>query len=149
MGITSINLSGLPFLGSCDSTRAQMASKQMAQALTHTNCDIPYVISDEYRYVSEYSKLGILLAKDDGKVVFRNEDLIIIYYYNLDKIIEYQISTLKQTTAAYASKLRYCLNEGDDFKKDDVIYSFDCFRCAVPSFGYNTFTGYFSFFGFE
>ena len=55
MTITSINLSSLAFLGSCDSTRAQMAAKQMSQSLTHLNSEIPYVISSDYYHLVENS----------------------------------------------------------------------------------------------
>lgn len=148
MAITSINLSTSPFMGSCDSTRAQMASKQMNQALTHPNCEIPYVISDEYRNLVETSDLGILVAKDDGKVYFNNNDIIIVYYKKLKDIVVKQIPLYKKTTGTFSSKLRFSLPQGSEFKKGDVIFSYDNFKNGIPSFGYNVMTGYFNFFGF-
>jgi len=149
MSITSANLSTLPFIGSCDSTRTQMAAKQKSQALTHPNCEIPYVISDEYRNITATSDLGILIAKDDGQVYFNNCDIIIIYYKNLKDIVVRNIPIYKNTAGLFSSKLRFSLPKNTKFKKGDVVFSYDNFRNGVPSFGYNTMTAYFNFFGFN
>ena len=149
MSITSANLSTLPFIGSCDSTRTQMAAKQMSQALTHPNCEIPYTISEEYRNVTNTSDLGILIAKDDGHVYFNNSDIIIVYYKNLKDIVVRNIPIYKNTSGMFSSKLRFSLPQDSNFKKGDVIFSYDNFRNGVPSFGYNVMTGYFNFFGFN
>ena len=147
MLITSVNLSTLPFMGSCDSTRAQMASKQMAQAITHENCEIPYVISNEYRNLSETSTLGLCIAKDDGQVIFNNNELIIIYYDNLTEIKSYKVPLYQKTTGYYSSKLTFALNQNSKFKKGDIIYSYDNFKNGIPSFGYNVMTAYLAGFG--
>ena len=149
MSVTSVNLATLPFMGSCDSTRAQMASKQMAQSLTHPDCEIPYVISNEYRSLTENSRMGIKLAQDDGTVVFNYNDVLIVFYSNLKTVDVSYIPPIKKTNGTFASKLRYALNEGDKFTKGDILFSYDCFRCGVPSFGYNVFTGYFTLFGYN
>lgn len=149
MSITSINLSTLPFMGSCDSTRAQMASKQINQALTHPNCEAPYVISNEYYGFVENSTFGILIAKDNGKVVFNNQEIMVIYYNNLKTIKIYQIPLYKITAEIFSSQLRFALQQEATFKKDDIIYSYDCFRNGFPSYGYNLMTGYFNFFGYN
>jgi len=149
LAITSANLSTLPFIGSCDSTRTQMAAKQMSQVLTHPNCEIPYVISEEYRNVTNTSDLGILIAKDNGHVYFNNSDIIIIYYKNLKDIVVRNIPIYKNTSGLFSSKLRFSLPQGSNFKKGDVIFSYDNFCNGVPSFGYNVMTGYFNFFGLK
>lgn len=149
MSVTSVNLATLPFMGSCDSTRAQMASKQMAQSLTHPDCEIPYVISNEYRTLTENSQMGIKLAKDDGTVIFNHNDVLIVFYSNLKTMDVSYIPPIKKTNGQFASQLRFSLKEGDRFEKNDALFSYDCFRCGVPSFGYNVFTGYFTLFGFN
>ena len=149
MGITSINLSCLPFQGSCDSTRAQMAAKQISQALTHKNCDIPYVISDEYQNLVNNCPMGMCKAPDSGRIVFKDDDLIVVHYDNLDKLEIMEVPQIKKTSDNYASTLRYSLLQNQTFKKGDIIFEYDCFRSGVPSFGYNVFTGYFSFFGYN
>lgn len=149
MAITSINLSTSPFLGSCDSTRAQMASKQMNQVLTHPNCEIPYTISNEYRKLVETSNLGILVAPDDGRVYYNNNAVMIVYYYNLKRIGVYSIPKHYACTGIFSSKLRFSLLSGTEFKKGDIVFSYDNFKNGIPTFGYNTMLGYFNFFGFE
>jgi hypothetical protein len=144
--ITSVNLAGTPFQSSTDSTRLQMASKQIQQTLTHHNCQIPYVIDDNYDQITRYSNLGIALAKESGKVVFRNSDIIIVNYRTLGVEI-HEIPPLKKTHGIYASQLRFALNKDDKFNKNDVIFEYDCFNGGTPSWGYNVFTAYNIFFG--
>lgn len=147
--ITSVNLSPLPFQGSNDSTRAQMASKQISQALVHENCEIPYVISKDYRYLSEFSTLGMYIAKDDGKVLINENEIIIIYYNNLDEIVTRHVPKHHRTHGIFCSSLRFSLPAGSTFKKGDIIYNYNDFREGLPSFGYNLMTGYFNFFGYN
>ena len=80
--IVSTNLNTVPFLSQTDSTRASMSAKQIQQALTSLNCEIPYVIGSDYETITDSSKMGIILAKDDGKVMYKNSDLLIVYYSN-------------------------------------------------------------------
>lgn len=147
--ITSINLSTIPGLGSCDSTRLQMSSKQMAQTLVHRDCDIPYFVSSSYHQLSNNSSLGIYFAIDDGEVIYKTDDFMILYYKNHDKIECKSVPPIKKTSQCFASSLRYCLTTGDTFQKNDIIYEYNEFRSGVPSFGYNTFMAYMNFFGFN
>ncbi|MFW6247037.1 MAG: hypothetical protein ACOC22_02580 [bacterium] len=124
-----------------------MSSKQVGQSLVHRNCEIPYIIGDNYRYLVDNSISGIFLAPDSGKVIFRDTELIILYYDNLQKVVTKHVPFIKQTTGIFASSLRFCLDQDDRFEKGQIIYSYDDFREGIPSYGYNTFTGYFSFFG--
>lgn len=96
MAVTSINLSTLPFQSSCDSSRLQMASKQMSQALPHENCQIPHVISPEYRKLRNSSAFGIYIAPDDGTVIYHNDDIIVLYYPNLDKLETRKVPLIKK-----------------------------------------------------
>ncbi len=147
--ITSINLSAIPFISQTDSTRLQMSSKQVQQSLTSLNCEIPYVVSNEYFHITKNSHLGILLAKDDGEIIFKDENIIILRYFNIDEIKSYQIPPLKKCTGIYASHLRFCLEEGTKFKKNDIIYEYDNFINGIPTFGYNVQTAYMSLFGYN
>jgi len=94
--IVSVNLNTIPFLSSTDSTRASMSAKQIQQALTSLNCQIPYVIGSNYRTVTETSRMGIILAKDDGKVIYKNQDIMIVQYYNLNKVQDIHIPPIKK-----------------------------------------------------
>ncbi|MCK9439493.1 MAG: hypothetical protein WC188_03920 [Candidatus Caldatribacteriota bacterium] len=148
--IVSANLSSIPFLSSTDSTRASMSSKQIQQALTSMNTEIPYVIGSDYHTLVESSKLGIHLAEADGEVLYKNSDIMIIQYKNYSKSIQdLYIPPIKKVSATYGTKLRFALDVGKKFKKNDVLACYDCFINNVPAYGYNTFTAFFPFFGFN
>jgi DNA-directed RNA polymerase subunit beta len=149
VSVTSVGLSGLPFISSCDSTRIQMANKQINQALTTLDCEIPFVVSNDYRNLTNSSELGICVAKEDGKVFFNENDIIIYYLKDSQKLIDKYIPRIKKTAGIYSSALRFSLSEGQEFNKGDIIYEYDCFRSGIPSFGYNIFTAYTTFFGFN
>lgn len=146
--ITSVNLAGIPFQSSTDSTRLQMASKQVQQTLTHINCDIPYIINNNYDKLTRHSELGICLAKDKGNVIFKNDDIIILNY-NTDGIEIHEIPPIKKTHGIYSSCLRNALSKNTEFNAGDVIFEYDCFTNGIPSWGYNAFTAYNVFFGFN
>ena len=147
--IVSVNLNSIPFLSSTDSTRASMSAKQIQQALTSLNCEIPYVTGSDYQAITNSSKMGIILAKDDGEVLYKNNELLIVQYSNLNKVVDIQIPLIKKTTGSFGTKLRYVLHQGSKFKKGDILANYDCFFNGVPSYGYNVFTAYMPFFGFN
>lgn len=147
--ITSVNLSPIPFQSSTDSTRLQMSSKQIQQSLTHPNCEIPFVIGNNYEYLTNNSTLGVYKAKDDGQVVFSNYDLLILHYKNFDTIDVRHIPPVKKAYANFGSQLRSHLHEGDKFNQGDILYEYDCFTNGIPTPGYNVFTAYMPWFGFN
>ena len=132
----------------CDCTRLQMAAKQMGQTLTHLNCEIPYTISNEFRNITNYSESGILIAQDDGNVLFREKDILVVLYKN-NTLKNYYVPIIKQTASNFASTLRYIISDKQNFKKGDILFEYDCFNGGVPTFGYNTFTAYMPFFGYN
>lgn len=147
--IVSVNLNTIPFLSSTDSTRASMSAKQIQQALSGPNTEIPYVIGSDYDTVTKSSKLGITLAKDDGEVLYKNQDLLIVQYKNLNKVQDIYLPPIKKTSSSFGTKLRYVIAEKQKFKKGDILANYDCFLDGVPSYGYNTFTAFCPFFGFN
>lgn len=148
MSVTSVNLSVTPFASSCDSTRLNMASKQFSQSLTHLNCEIPYIISNEWSTLSKSSGLGIGYAEDDGEVILNACELLIIYYYRGDYKL-FHIPPIRATTSIYCSCLRDSLPTGKVFHKDDILFEYDSFKLGIPSSGYNTNIAYFPFFGYN
>ena len=148
--ITSVNLAPIPFQSNTDSTRLQMSSKQIQQALTHPNCEIPFVIGENHFHVSNNSTLGIYKAKDSGRVIFSNEELLILQYDNIEPSLDIKLTPpVKLVYANYGSKLRYKLKYNETFTKNQVIYEYDCFRNGLVSCGYNVFTAYMPWFGFN
>jgi len=147
--IVSVNLNTIPFLSSTDSTRASMSAKQIQQALTSLNTEIPYVIGSDYYTVTNSSKMGVVLAKDDGIVVYKNRDLLIVQYSNLNKVVDIYLPPIKKTTGSFGTKLRYVIPNKVKFKRGDILASYDCFINHVPSYGYNVFTAYAPWFGYN
>ena len=147
--ITSINLSPIPFQSNTDSTRLQMSSKQIQQSLTSMNCEIPYILGHNQHHIAGNATMGIHKAKDDGHVIFRNDELFIVQYKNLDKIDVKHVPPIKQVYSDFGSQLRNCLDMNQHFKKGDVLYEYDCFRNGLVSFGYNMFSAYMPWFGFN
>ena len=147
--IVSVSLNTIPFLSSTDSTRASMSAKQIQQTLTGPNCQVPYVIGSDYRTVTETSKMGIILAKDDGEVIYKNKDIMIVKYNNLNKVQDIHIPPIKKTSSIFGTTLKFSLDIGRKFKKDDILAEYDCFINGVPSYGYNAFTAYVPWFGYN
>ena len=147
--ITSINLSTIPFISQTDSTRLQMSSKQVQQSLTSPECDIPFVCSEDYTNLSYNCHMGILYAKHNGKILFNDDDIIILCYDNIEEIKTYKIPPFKKCSANYASKLRFSLKKGTIFKKNNIIYEYDNFLNGIPTFGYNMNTAFIPFFSFN
>jgi hypothetical protein len=145
--ITSVNLCGTPFQSNTDSTRLQMVSKQVQQTLTHKNCDIPYVIDENYDKISRYSKTGIFFTPDNGEVLFKNDDLIIVNYNN-SGIEIHETPPYRKTHGIYACSLRNIMDQNTKFNKDDILFEYDCFNKGMPCWGYNVFSAYNVWFGF-
>jgi len=145
--ITSCNLCSVPFLGLTDTTRLQMASKQLGQSLSSLNCEVPKVLGSEFRYLSNTVKYFKLIAEEDGQLYFKNDDYIIILYNSGIKPLRvYNVPWIKVCSGLNATRLRYCREEGS-FKKGDLIYEYDSFKEGLPCYGYNTWTMYTPFFG--
>lgn len=145
--IVSVNLNSIPFLSSTDSTRASMSAKQIQQALTSLNTEIPFVIGEDYKVITDSSRMGIILAQDNGEVLYKNEELLIVQYLTSDKIQDIYLPPIKKTTGSFGTKLRFVLPEKTKFKKGDILASYDCFLSGIPSYGYNVFTAFMPFFG--
>lgn len=146
--LISNSLCTTPFISNTDSTRTQMASKQIVQSVTHLNCERPYVIGENWSYLTNTTTLFREQAKGDGNLIISNNDLMIIVYETEDgdyvKILE--VPEYKHTSRKFATRLRYKRPVGA-FKKNDLLYEYDCFIDNVPSFGYNVNTMFFPFFG--
>lgn len=146
--ITSVNLCGSPFQSNTDSTRLQMVSKQVQQTLTHVNCEIPYVIDQNYDKISKYSKTGIQFAKGSGSILFKNSEIIVVNYDHGGLEI-HEIPAIKKTHGVYATCLRNVMDQDTKFNKGDIIFEYDCFSNGIPSWGYNVNTAYDNFFGWN
>lgn len=148
--ISSTSLCPIPFLGHCDNSRLQMSAKQLAQAVTSLKCEVPKVIGRDFRFLSDSTRLFKYTAATSGELVFQNQDLIGILN-NYETSSSFEISPLQQIlncTGLYATKLRHRRHLGP-FSPGDILYEYDCFNQGIPTYGYNLWTAYMSFFGFN
>lgn len=74
---------------------------------------------------------------------------MISHYLESGKINVDRIPPKQKTSSIFASSLRDSLPAGTRFKRDDILYEYDAFRDSIPSSGYNTWTAYCPFFGFN
>ena len=146
--LTSTNLSVIPFLGHCDNARLQMSAKQLAQSLTHLNCEVPKVVGHDYHYLSDTSRRYKCVAPLPGEIIFVDNEIMIVNYFNNDnRILQiYEIPHILNTSSLFATQLRYKRNVGL-FNIGDLLFEYDCFHNNIPTYGYNVWTAYMSFFG--
>lgn len=147
--LTSVNVSPIPFQASIDSTRLNMACRQISQSLSDINTQIPYIISNNYRQLVNTSKLGICIAEDDGKVIFNKGGVMVIFYKNKGTIDIKNIPPIMKTVGNFASPLRFSLPKFSEFRKGDIIYEYSEFTNGIPSYGYNVFVGFLPFYGYN
>jgi len=144
MSLLSSTLSAVPFVSNVDIVRLQMAGKQLAQSLTYTNCERPYVIGSDYKYL----RLNQGDALYDGEVVYVDDSIMIVHYYAEKEYLEtYDISMYRHTKDGASSKLRKAHGLGK-FNKGDVLFEYDGFLGEIPSFGYNLNVAFFPFFSY-
>lgn len=149
--LTSTNLCVIPFLGHCDNARLQMSAKQLAQSLTHINCEVPKLLGHDYHYLSDSSKRYRCIAEKKGEIIFCDDEIMIVsYWLSEDKtyIAIYPIPEVMQTSSLFATQLRYKRQLGY-FNVGDILFEYDCFHNNIPTYGYNVWTAYMSFYGFN
>lgn len=146
--ITSISLSTIPFVSSTDTTRLQMSAKQLAQTLTHRNCKRPYVLNNNWPYLTNSSRLFRVQAKSNGEIIFANNDFMIVLYDETGEMVYYDTPRFRLTAKGFSTELRFKRDVGE-FSKGEILYEYDCFNDNIPTFGYNLNTMFFPFFGFN
>jgi len=144
--INSIAVSFVPFLEHDDATRLQMASSQQRHAIMLKSFHPPMIQSGVEGMYSDQTSF-ILIAKRDGKVIYMNDEIILIQYDNKQSeafhigFRKLYISTMDFYQVYY--------NVGDSFNKGDIIAESNymkngritlgknCFACIMPWYGYN------------
>ena len=78
-------------------------SNSKQQSLTHLNCDVPYVIGNEWEDLSRTSTLGVKFAEDDGEIIYNKHDLLIENYPKLKKVNVERLPPIKKTASIFGS----------------------------------------------
>lgn len=148
--LISSNLASTPFISFDDSTRLQMASKQLIQSLTSTNCEVPYILGNDWQHLVDNSRLFRYQAEYDGQIIYKNDQILIIVQNSSDpetQLLTLPIPQIQTTTGLNAVRLRY-VKELGSFQAGDLLYEYDSFKNGLPVYGYNKHVLYMNFFGY-
>ena len=144
--INSVNISQVPFCEHDDPVRLQMSSSQQRHAVMLKDFDQALVQSGTEGMFSKYTSF-LKVAKDDGKVIYKDNDFVIVKYIN-GECETFHIGYRK----LYISILDFyhCyFDVGDSFNKGDVIAESNYMKnskitigrnirtCITPWYGYN------------
>lgn len=144
--ITSYTISNVPFLEHDDPTRLQMSSNQMKQSIMIVDSEQPIVKSGVEDVYLEHSTF-LHRAKQNGVVVHLDNKFMLVSYENGTSEV-FKISYRGLYLGA-TDKLDPCFNEGDSFKKGDVL----CESCMIKrnelALGKNLLTGVIIWKGFN
>ena len=139
----------VPFAGNVDASRLNMTAKQLTQAVVSKNTEMPLIISKDYKKITTINSPFCELAEDDGFVIYNNENLLIIYYKNLKKLVSKYIPPLKKMVNTSIS-LKYKINK-TTFKKGEVLFDYSNLdvETKIPKIGYRAKTLYMQWFGYS
>ena len=139
----------MPFASKVDPSRANMAAKQQTQPIIHNNCERPMVIDKEYRKITYINSPFLERAEDDGFIVYNNNDILIIYYKNMQKMFIRHIPEIKKMVNN-SLQLKYKINE-KEFKKGDILWDYTNIDVTndMPRIGYRARTLFMQWFGYN
>jgi len=137
--VVSLGVRAIGFYNTTDSSRLHMIAKYMPfQAVPFEHNEVPRLIPIDLIDIANYSNTGefIYIAEDDGKVIYSDNDVILIKLNsNVYKI--FYTPKYKYLFDTFGTKLKRKLKTGDAFKKGDVIFEYHGFENGIPTPGYN------------
>ena len=140
--IVSYPITLVPFLHNDDQTRLQMASSQLKQSILLKDSQKPIIRSGtEECYLDKTTFL--FKAKKDGKVIFKDSDYLIVSYldqnnnYKDGEVFKLNYRNMYLNTV---DLIKTNKNEGDLFKKDDVLCQSSFIKDNTLSYGQNLLT---------
>jgi len=139
----------VPFADRVDPSRLNMTSKQLTQTCVSKKTDTPFIIDKYYEEFSTISSPYSEMAEDDGVVIFREDNLLIVYYTTLKKLMYKYIPNFKKLINNSLS-LKYCVKQNGTFKKGDLLFDYTNMipELNMPRIGYRTDIMMGNFFGF-
>jgi len=114
----SVPITMVPFMEHDDQTRLQMASSQMRQAVLLYKNELPIIKSGMEDAFTKYTDY-ICIAKFDGKVLYADNDLIVVEYAN-KKIDIFDISPKERFVNCIDLMVKK-VDTNDNFKKGDIL----------------------------
>jgi len=139
-----------PFASSVDASRLNMGNKQMGQLVISKKTETPFIIDKNYKDLSTVQSPYQEIAEDDGIVIFRKDELLIIYY-TTQKNMELKHIPMYKKLINNSLSLKYCVTEGMSFKKGDVLFDYSNYipETQLPRVGYRADILFSTFFGFN
>jgi DNA-directed RNA polymerase subunit beta len=116
----SVATSLIPFLQNDDANRAQMGSNMQRQAVPLLNPEPPLVMTGLEPKVARDSG-QVILAKEDGEVVFVDAKKIKIKEKNTKKITTYYLRTFVRTNQYTCFHQRPVVKKGEKVKRGQII----------------------------
>lgn len=115
----SVETSLIPFLEHDDATRAEMGSNMMRQAVPLIRTDSPVVGTGMERAVGEDSEY-VVVAKDDGEILWVDAKHITILYKNGEKVL-HELVTFKRSNHDMILHQTPLVSHGQKIKKGDIL----------------------------
>lgn len=139
-----------PFASSVDASRLNMENKQMGQLVISKKTDTPFIIDKNYKNLTTVQSPYQEVATDDGIVIFRKDELLIIYYITEKKMELKHVPKYKKLVNNSLS-LKYCVSEGNRFKKGETLFDYSNYlvESQLPRVGYRASILFSTMFGFN
>lgn len=139
-----------PFASSVDASRLNMENKQMGQLVISKKTDTPFIIDKNYKNLTTVQSPYQEVATDDGIVIFRKDELLIIYYIAEKKMELKHVPKYKKLVNNSLS-LKYCVSEGNRFKKGETLFDYSNYlvESQLPRVGYRASILFSTMFGFN
>jgi DNA-directed RNA polymerase beta subunit len=137
-----------PFAAMVDPSRTNMTSKQLLQNVISKNTDTPLIIDKMYRKLTNIDSPFAEFAEDDGHILFKEDEILIIYYNNKKKIVTKSIPKIKKLINNSLS-IKYVADIGP-IKKGELLFDYTNMdpKSLLPKVGYRTNILFHSFFGY-
>ena len=107
----------IPLLCHNDGIRVEMGCNQQRQAINIANPEIPLVKTGNESLYTEYTS-SLKLAKDDGQVIYKDDNLMVVKYNELDGEV---IDLSNKSFTDFDKTLLTSLNDGDKFCKGSTL----------------------------
>ena len=143
----SIPVSMVPLAQHDDTTRLQMSSSQMRQAILLNKMDKPLVQSGFENAYTDHTRY-IFRAKDDGTVIYCDSELAIVQYDNLKKCDIFEIGTRKMYSD-FIDVYKVHVKTGDRIKNGQIIAESDFCQDGHINLGKNLLTGIMVYYGYN
>ena len=145
--IFSVTTALIPFVEHDDSTRASMGTNMQRQAVPVIRAESPMIGTGMEKAAAENSGF-LLLAEDDGEVMYVDADEVTIMYKS-GKKVKYKLVTFERSNQGTIIHQRPVVNKGDKLKKGAVIADGQAIDHGELALGRNLLVAYMPWYGYN